>query len=57
MRLPPVLPEPSQQDVLLAQGGDRAARRRVLRQRSRIRKRERVRERILAEQQDIYIYI
>jgi len=52
MRLPPALPEPSQQDVLLAQGGDRAARDRVYNQRSRFRKRERERERILAEQQD-----
>jgi len=50
MRLPPALSEPSPQDVLLAQGGDRAARDRVLRQRSRIRKRERDRERILAQQ-------
>ena len=52
MRLPPPLPEPSPQDVLLAQSGDRVARHRVYVQRWRIRKRERERERILAEQQD-----
>ena len=53
MRLsPPALPEPSAQDVLRAQSGDRAAQLRVNTQRSRIRKRERKRERILAEQQD-----
>ena len=52
MRLPPALSEPSPQDVLLAQGGDRAAQIRVNTQRSRIRKRERERERILAEQHD-----
>ena len=52
MRLPPALSEPSPQDVLLAQGGDRAAQLRVNTQRSRIRKRTRERERILAEQHD-----
>ena len=52
MRLPPALSEPSPQDVLLAQGGDRAAQIRVNTQRSRIRKRTRERERILAEQHD-----
>jgi hypothetical protein len=52
MRLPLPLPEPSPQDVLLAQGGDRAARDRVYKQCSRFRKRERERERILAAQQD-----
>ena len=52
MRLPPPLAEPSPQDVLLAQSGDRVARHRVYVQRWRIRKRERERERILAEQQD-----
>ena len=51
MRLPPALSEPSPQDVLLAQGGDRAAQLRVNTQRSRIRKRVE-RERILAEQHD-----
>ena len=50
MRLsPPALPEPSAQDVLRAQSGDRAAQNRVNNQRSRIRKRERERERILAD--------
>ena len=52
MRLPPPLPEPFAQDVLLAQSGNRAAQLRVNTQRSRIRKRERERERILAEQHD-----
>ena len=57
MRLPPPLSEPSPQDVLLAQSGNRAAQLRVNNQRCRIRKRERERERILAEQQDAVVVV